>query len=274
MNSSRVFAALACAALTALSACDYEKTAVQDIAGPEPGARILFFNFGLNAPGVNFYANDRKMTAISAVTCVVLPPTNPNCLTTGVESTTGTAFGAVAANGFYTGIEPGQYTLSGKIAAATDKDLAISGVQATLETGKAYSYYLSGLYNTTTKKSDAFVVEDPIPATIDFTKATVRFVNAIHNSSPMVLYAKETTTGTEFAIGSAVAYKAAGAFTPIPGAIYDLSTRAPGSSTNIITRAGVTFENRKVYTITARGDITVTGSTATNRPFLDNTANR
>jgi len=29
-----------------------------------------------------------------------------------------------------------------------------------------------------------------------------------------------------------------------------------------------------VYTIAARGDITVTSSAAANRPFLDNTANR
>ena len=53
-----------------------------------------------------------------------------------------------------------------------------------------------------------------------------------------------------------------------------LSTRYTGSSTNAIVRAGVSFVAGKVYTISARGDITVTSTTATNRPFLDNTANR
>ena len=32
---------------------------------------------------------------------------------------------------------------------------------------------------------DAFVVEDPIPPDIDFTKSYVRFVNASSNSNPV-----------------------------------------------------------------------------------------
>jgi hypothetical protein len=36
----------------------------------------------------------------------------------------------------------------------------------------------------------------------------------------------------------------------------------------------VSFNGGKVYTIGARGDITVVSTTATNRPFLDNTANQ
>ena len=36
----------------ALAGC--EKNAVQDITGSLPGARIKFFNFGVNAPQVNF----------------------------------------------------------------------------------------------------------------------------------------------------------------------------------------------------------------------------
>jgi hypothetical protein len=36
----------------------------------------------------------------------------------------------------------------------------------------------------------------------------------------------------------------------------------------------VSFSPGRVYTITARGDMTVTSSTATTRPQLDNTANR
>src|SRR5439155_7466238 len=110
--------------------------------------------------------------------------------------------------------------------------------------------------------------------TIDFSASSVRFVNAISNSSPMTLYAKNTTTGVEVAVGSVVAYKAAGAFTPLPGAVYDLSTRVAGSATNVITRTGVSFSAGRVYTVGARGDITVTSTTATNRPILDNTANR
>lgn len=256
MTRLRALAALVCATAV-LGAC--EKNAVQDITGPLPAARVKFFNFGLNAPSVNFYANNTKMTAVNS--------------TSGTESTSGVAYGSVGAGGFYSAIEPGQYTLSGKIAAATDKDLAISSVSQAIAGGKAYSFYQSGLYNATTKTVDAFVVEDDLPAQ-DFTVSYVRFVNAIYNAQPMTLYIKNTATNQEVAIGGPVAYKSASAFVAVPGASYDLSTRVAGSNTNVIVRTGVSFEARKVYTISARGDITVGGTTATNRPFLDNTANR
>jgi hypothetical protein len=232
---------------------------VQEITGSDPGARVKFFNFGVNAPAVNFYANTTKMTAISS--------------TTGSESTTGTAYGAVGSGGLYSAITAGQYSLEGKIAAATDKDLAIAKVTTTIENGKHYSYYMSGFYSTTTKTVEAFVVEDPLPADFDYSSAYVRFVNAISNSSPMILYARPAT-GNEIAIGPGVAYKAAGAFVAVPGGVYTISTRAAGSSTNLITRTAVSFSAGRVYTISARGDMTITSTTATNRPFLDNTVNR
>jgi hypothetical protein len=256
MTARRSVAALLCAA--ALASC--EKNAVQEIAGPTPGAHVKFFNFGVNAPSVNFYANDTKLTAISS--------------TTGSESTLGTAYGSAAAGGFYASVAPGQYTLSGRITATTDKDLAISSVAATLADGMSYSFYHSGFYNTTTKSVDAFIVEDPIPPERDFSAAHVRFVHAISNANPMTLYARNTTTQTETAVGGQVAYKSAGAFTALPPGSYDLSTRYAGSSTNAVTRTAVGFAAGRVYTITARGDITVTSTTETNRPFLDNTANR
>jgi hypothetical protein len=248
-----------------LSACS--KDPVRDISGPPPAAsRIRFFNFGVNAPGVNFYANETKMTAI----------TNS---TPGVESTTGVAYGGVGAGGAYEAIAPGQYALTGKIAATIDKDLAVSSVTTTVADAKYYSYFMSGIYNTTTKTVEAFVVEDPVVAPTDFTLATVRFVHAISNANPMTLYAKLTTptTSTEVPVGAEVAYKGAGAFTQIPAGVYDVRTRYTGSATNVITRPGVSFVGGRVYTITARGDITVAPSTtcgATNKTCLDNTANR
>jgi hypothetical protein len=243
MNRHSYIAALLFA--SALSACS--KDPVRDISGPPPAAsRIKFFNFGVNAPGVNFYAGATKMTAITSSTA-------------DVESTTGIAYGGVGAGGAY------------------DKDLAISPLTATIEDGKYYSYYMSGIYNTTTKTVESFIVEDPVVPPTDFTVATVRFVNAISNANPMTLYAKNTVTNTEYAIGGEVAYKGAGAFTPIPTAVYDLSTRYTGSATNVMTRPGVSFVGGRVYTITARGDITVAPSTAcgaTNKTCLDNTLNR
>lgn len=256
MRSARSVTMLLCA--VALAGC--EKNAVQDITGSLPGARIKFFNFGVNTPGVNFYANDSKVTAISSAT--------------GVEAVTGVAYGGVGSGGYYSALEPGQYTFTGRIAATVDKDVPVVSVSAALADGKAYSMYISGIYNSTAKTVEGFVVEDNVPATGDYTQAQVRFVNAISNSSPTTLTAKNQTTGAIVTIGSGIAYKAAGAFALVPEAIYDLTATTAGASPVTYTRTGVTFASGRVYSINARGDITVTGGTATNRPFLDNTTNR
>jgi uncharacterized protein DUF4397 len=274
MNKQKTLAVLLCAAV--LAACNYEKNTVQDITAPDPGSRIRFFNFGVNAPSVNFFANDTKVTAISSASCSV-PPLSEACTTTGIESTTGTGYGGVGLAGLYSALAPGQYTFTGRIAATIDKDRPISTVTATIDNGKYYSFYMSGFYDATAKAVEGFVVEDPFVAPPDFATATVRFVHAISNANPMTLYAKNTTTGTEVAIGAETAYKGAGAFTNIPFGTYDLSTRYAGTSTNALTRPAVGFVGSRVYTITARGDITVAPSTAcasTNRTCLDNTANR
>jgi hypothetical protein len=244
--------------ITALYSC--EKNAVQDITGDAPQARIKFFNFGLGTPGVNFYANDVKMTAISS--------------TSGTESVLGVVYGGVGAGGLYSSIKPGQYVFSGKIAALVDKDLGISSITSTIAAQKDYSFYLSGIYNTTSKTVDGFVVEDAFPATLDTGRAYVRFVNAIFNSSAMTLYAVNTnTTAAEVAVGAAVAYKAGGAFVALPNGVYNLNVRTTGSATNLITRAAVSFSKGRIYTIGARGDLSPTAVTA-NKPAIDKTLNR
>lgn len=267
MNRSRSIAA-ALLGVALLSACG--DNAVQKITTALPGSAIRFYNFGVCGttptattscmPSVNFYANDTKMTAVSS--------------TTGAESSLGTAYTAVGNNGLYSGIVPGPYTISGRISAAgPDKDVPVSNTPVTIVDGKIYSYYLSGFYNTTAKTVDSFILEDALPA-IDFSVSNVRFVNAIANANPMTLYAKNTTTGIETAIGAEIAYKNAGVFVPLAPGTYDLSTRYSGSSTNVISRTAVALTPAKVYTVTARGDITITSTTAINRPFLDNNANR
>jgi len=272
MKRHSFIAALLCAA--AVSACGDE--ALTNITEPPAtNSRIRFFHFGVLAPSVNFYANDTKMTAILTVTCST-PPIPEACTAGGSESTTGIAFSAVSAGGAYSVIAPGQTTLTGRIAAATDKDLPIATVATTIEDGKYYSYYMSGIYNTTAKTSDAFVVEDPLVLPPDFGTATVRLVHAIFNANPMTLYARDTVTQVEVAIGSQVAYKGAGTFTAIPAGVYNLSTRFAGSATNVMTRPAVTFGGGRVFTISARGDITslpTTTCVAANRTCLDFTAN-
>ncbi len=255
----------------AFTACD--KNAVQVITAPVAGSYVRFANFGVSAPGVNFYANDAKLSAISATGCVV--PTDPLCATTGLESTTGVASGAYAiASGLYFSVVPGQYTLTGRIAAATDKNLSVSTATSALDDGKYYTFYISGKYNTTAKTVEGFVIEDPIGTTVDYTVARVRFVNAIAGSNPGALGVGNTTTSVVTVIGTApVAYKSGSAFTSIPGGVYDIAALFPvGTGSTAVARTGVSFLAGRTYTVTARGDITAT--TGTTVPTLDNTANR
>ena len=261
MNRSLVALTLLCVA--PLAAC--EKNAVQDITGPLAASRIKFFNFGVSAPGVNFYANATKLTAITSGT--------------GTESTGGVAYGGTGNGGLYSAIASGQYTLTGRIADTTGgfKDRPIDTLRAAIADGKSYSFYLSGFYDATSKIVDAFVVEDPFTVPTDFSTAYVRFVHAIGNANPLTLYVRltgDTVTAHWAAVGAAVSYKGAGAFTPLPPGVYDLGTRYTDSTTNAISRTAVSFSGGRVYTVGARGDITITSTTAANRPILDPTVNR
>jgi hypothetical protein len=244
--------------------CD--KNAVQEIDSPiTGGAQIKFFNFGASSPSVNFYANEVKMSATSS--------------TTGVESANGVAYGSVFPSSTYSLIKGGAYTFKGTTSATAlvDPNVTVATLSATVEDGKFYSLYTSGLFNATAKTIDAFIVEDKLPAT-DNTAPYARFVNGISNAaSAMDLIAKNTATGAETVVGSAVAYKSASEFVKLTEGVYELFARYPGSSANTISRNGtsvVSFVAGKVYTISSRGDITITGTTAVNRPFLDNTTNR
>lgn len=248
-------ALLACA--VALAAC--EKNGVQDITGSAPGAAVMFFNLGVDAPGVNFYANDQKVTAIGSADSTM-------------ESPEGTDYGDVAAGGNYAGIEPGQYTLTGNISDTTaDHNLAISSLSADLADGKFYSYFQSGVYDPVAKTVDAFIVEDPLPA-LDRTQAYVRFVNALAGSNPLALSVKDPDTGAETAIGGPVAYKSAGEYVAVPSGVYDIVAR--DGATDSITETEISFSAGNVYTVSAFGDITLAGTDDDNAPALDNTANR
>jgi len=259
MNRPLAIAALLGAA--GLAACD--KNAVQLLPlAPVPSARLMFFNYGVSAPPVNFYANETKMTAISSAT--------------GTESTNGVAYGAVGNGGLYSALEPGVYSLTGRIAATTDKNLPIDTLVATIADGKFYSFFLTGFYNTTAKKADAFTIEDPIPTPVDYTVAKVRLVHASPNADPLTLYARlsgDTVTADWVAVGTAVAYKGAGAFATIAPGVYDFGGRFTGATTNKFNVTGVSLVYGHAYTIGARGDTTVTSSTDAKRPLLTSATN-
>ena len=259
MTRIRSLAVLLAAA--ALTGCEQDAVQIDDITAPATGAWVKFFNFGVGAPQVNFYAGDRKVTAVSS--------------TTGAESTVGVAYGGAAAGGVYTAIPAGQVTFAGRISATVDNNLPIAAIPGTLVEGKAYSVYLSGSYDAAAKRSDGFVVEDNLPAAFDDTQALVRLVNASHNSPAVQLAVRNATTLAETPVGGEVAYKAAGAFVGVPSGGYDLVVRTAGTATPLVIRTAVAFSVGRIYTITLRGDATLPSTgTSANRPILDNTLNR
>jgi hypothetical protein len=235
---------------------------------PTTTAQIKFFNFGVNAPSMNFYASGTKISAVSSAT--------------GIESTTGTASGGVFPASNYSLISQGTYSFTGQLPSSltTDANLTVLTTPGTLTNGNYYTLYACGLYNTTAKTSDAFIVQDKLPA-IDYTVAYVRFVNTVPNApNAFNFYVKNTTTAAETLVATSIAYKAASDFIAVPIGVYELYVRYPAAPTvNVISRNAavtgtVSFVGGKVYTLGARGDITVTSTTATNRPQIDNTANR
>ena len=269
MKTLRSIMMLIVAAAT-MSAC--EKNAVGVIADPPSGgANVKFFNFSVGSPGVNFFINDDKVTAVSATGCFLLDDANrQQCLSTGRESVSGVTYGGAGngASAWYSDVATGAVTISGRMADSANKNVPISNLQTTVANGKFYSYYLSGIYNATTKTTDSFIVEDVLPER-DFDVAYVRFVNASSTTQPMTLYVLNRVTLEETAVGAAIAYQSAGQFVALPEGSYDLYTRVAGSTTNVFSRAQISFFGGRAYTVAARGNTAVASTM-----LLDNTANR
>jgi Domain of unknown function (DUF4397) len=244
------------AGITLLTAC--EKNGVQTITAPiEGGAFVRFHNLSVASPSVNFFANTQKVTAASSTSCSP-PPTTPNplCTTTGVESTTGTAYGSSALGGNYAMLTPGTVTLTGRISATTDNGLSVSSVSAPLERDRFYSYFMSGVYSTTTKTTDAFLVEDKLPTTFDYTKSYVRVVNGSPNAPSLAWTSQLQGSTTVVPVASGVAYKSASELVTITPGLTDVSVALTGNPPVLLT--GVNFLGGHVYTIALRGDITNT----------------
>lgn len=246
---------------TILYSCD--KTDIQTIDGPATGASVKFFNFSLNSPVVNYFANDIKVTAAVS--------------TTGTESgTTGLAYAAVyPSTNAYAILAGGNYDLKATrpANATADPGLIINKLTANLTEGKNYSLYMCGFYDKTAKSSDAFIMEDVLPP-VDTSAAYVRLVNVSPNANPVNLIIKNRSNNAELTVATSVAYKSGAAFVKVPQGVYDLMLRYPNTTTDIYTRTEVSVIKSNVYTFTLRGDITVGGTSATNRTFIDNTPNR
>lgn len=248
-----------------------EKNAVTDITTPYSGAQFKYYNFAINGPTVNFYANDIKTTA--------------TLTSTGVEAAAGVNYGGlVPLRGYslapigsvkFSSLTPSTMVVNNAL--GQGPNIETSSITKTVEDGKNYSYYTSGIYDYTTKKSDAFIIEDVLPAA-DTSIAYIRVVNPGHNTTALSLELTQTFTSTIPGIPplvivttpiTGVAYKTASAYTPVKQGAYTLRLIDTPSG-KVVTRAATGFIKGRLYTFTLRGNL-ITGTPA---PFLDFTENR
>lgn len=248
-----------------------EKNAVVDITTPYSGGQFKYYNFAINAPSVNFFANDSKTAATLS--------------STGTETAAGTLYGGVTPVRGYSLSPVGTVTFKAitpstmPVAVATGQgpSIEIASVTKDIVSGKNYSFYTSGIYDYTTKKSDGFIIEDILPAP-DTSIAYIRLVNPGHNTSTLSLEVTQTLTsvppgGPNLVIVTTpitgIAYKTASPYVAMKQGSYTLRLIDQASG-KVVSRGATSFFKNRLYTFTLRGNL-ITGSPAA---FLDFTENR
>ncbi len=248
---------------TVIAACKDGKEAVPDITKPITGAKIRLYNFAYNSPGVNFYANQQKISAVTSAN--------------GSEAVGGVAFGGTYPANQYALTPAGQTTFKAQTSSTnlTMPNAVLTTVDKNVEEGKYYSLFTSGVYNATTKTTEGFIVEDIFPKVADTAQANIRIVNSGFNTSTlsMILTLTKVTNGVTridtVNIASGVPYKSASPYVGFrPGAYAIVVTDL--ASGKKVTRAATTFLTDRVYTLALRGNLI----TSVPAPFIDNTVNR
>lgn len=244
-----------------------KEEAVLNINEPIVGARIKLYNFAVSGPTVNFYSGETKVSAVLSAT--------------GVESINGINFGAVYPGTGY-GLSPeGQRELKAvtpSTITTTTPNMTIATVSANLVNDKFYSVFVSGLYNTTDKKADMFVVEDDFPKGLDTAKTYIRLVNPGYNTTTIKAVLTKTTTITglppvveDFPLASGIPYKGASPFVAFKPGSYAITVTDAGSG-KVVTRAATVFLKERVYTLALKGNlVTATPAVA---PVIDFTTNQ
>ena len=248
-------------AITALIGWACERNVLSIPSTPAPtGARIKLVHAAPDAPGVNLYVNNEKVSAGL--------PTGAISTSAGTGTPApiafGTTFPGLTAN--YAVVTAGQVSVS-LTAPATTTATSATTVYAqplTLEDTKYYSLLLTG----TGAQPEVQLVNDDFTSAIDPNKFYVRFINLIPGAPAYDLLLSD---GTKLA--TSVAYKS---ITPFVGVDIKNNAsflfRVAGSSTNVATAATFTGSTAgRVFTVFAQG---VVGKTGTQAPKLTVYVNR
>lgn len=258
-----------------------EKDGVPEITKPYDGALFKTYNFvvvksnpasGASTVTFNSYANNVKFAATVS--------------TNGTEAAAGLVVGGVSPARGYALVPAGDNVKFSALSSSTavvnatygfGPNLEIASVVASVQNKKNYSFYVCGLFDKTTQKADAFIIEDKLPAP-DTGAAYIRLVNPAPGTSTLSL----ETTRTYKVDGvdvvdvatpiNGVAYKTASEFVKVPSGSYTF--RCIDQATNkIVTRTATNLLRNRIYTFTMRGDMVGAGVSYPT-VFLDFTENR
>lgn len=230
--------------------------------------QVRFYNFVINGPQVEFYANGVKSTS--------------RVSTTGQQASTGLGYGATHPNIGYVEIPAGENILIEAITPPTylipannvnnygQNLLAASLIVPKIEALKTYSIYLCGYWDKVAQKGNAFIIDEVMPG-VDTASTFIRFVNSgTEQAGPLrfaVTNTRDTLVGT-IGIAEEVPFAKGSPFVAVPYGTYDLKLyTATGDS---LIRRGIALSPDRVHTFALRGDILA----KTPAPWIDNIQNR
>jgi len=201
-----------------------EENAIPVITEPvaEDATFVKFFFQVEDAPDVNIYFDDQKVSAVGS---------------TSEDEEQGKSYGSVYPSNAYALIPSGDFSVN-----ARDLDgNVITSTSASFDADKNYSTYLVG----TTESYEIFVMEDQLPA-LDNVKIYWRFVNTMANMpfSVDVFAIKKEVPATDdspaqevqiISLGEALAFKEAGEYKELDPGNYTFKVFESGSEYDVET---------------------------------------
>ncbi len=234
-----------------LVSCGDEHDPLRNIT-PAQGARIKFIHASPDAPEVDIYVNDVKVSGV-----LTIPPATPGVLT-------------------YPGLFPGsEYVTVAPGTASVKAVLPQTGATALaaelpLQDGQYYSVFAVD----SAKKLSVLVLEDYVDGSLADSKSYLRFVHLIPNGAETDLAFSAGTTFTASGaqtLFTTIGFKGVANYTAIEPGTYSFQLRNAGTITGLTTLASQTFEANRTYTLYARGFV---GGTATKAPALTRYINK
>ena len=229
-----------------LTACKREEfvenTVYEKIAPADPKySYFKVLNATAGSPIVNYYLDGVKSSGLYT--------------TTGVES--GYAYNGLFPDLGYAVATPGTRSLGARLTSvalpATDRGLEVFTAPFNLASGKYYTIFTTGIYNTTSKKIESSLILEDIRPSLDTSKIFIRFVN-MYNGSPnldltQVVSNTSQKLATNVAFGKASDWAAIAS--PSLSSVYSITNNSGG--TVVASSLATTLTKGRSYTIYIRG---------------------